>query len=758
MKSPPKITVLMPVYNGEKFLRDAIESILNQTFQDFEFLIIDDGSTDASVDIIKSYDDPRIRLITNGKNLNLINTLNKGIDLAHGKYIARMDCDDISFPKRLEIQYEFMESHPEVGICSTWANHIDAQGNVTFELRTPVGEELRLMFWKPSPIIHAACMGKTRIFKDNKYDTGYLHAEDYELWLRLFRKTKFYNINEMLYSIRIHESSVTRSKRQEQLRNSYLAFCEFLGTRFISYNGFLALIDENYSVHPKIRDIYFFLATMRTSKDYFSNHSKEYKKTWKLKQEDRFVMRVKNKFHHLKGKVKSKIKKVVYTAFDEVISASFAKKNLDKELLPRVKRYSKSTYKGKGLDRILQINTLGTKGGAAKIARTVNGELNKRGYSSKLLVDLFASPEESIVMLPRVNSLKQKFLWRAQENLGWLDFFHLSSFNIRDMESFKKCDIVHLHNLHGNYFSLFALPELTSLKPTLWTLHDMQAFTGHCAYSHECNKWETGCSGCPSLNVYPSISKDTASYLWDIKKQIFANSRLTIACPSKWLKDKVKNSYLGDHDVKVVYNGINTQAFQPTDKILARKKLGLPCDKKILIFSADGGAENFFKGGQYLYQVYERLKNRDDLLFLNIGGTKTEEKSLNWMNVSYVKDEETLALYYSAADLFIFPSLSETFGLVVAESFSCETPVVAFNNSAIPELVKHMENGYLAKHRDANDMLNGITTLLDNPELLEKAGKKARSLVVNNFTIDIMINNYIELYREVLDNFHNGRE
>ena len=114
----------MPVYNGERYLREAIDSILNQTFKDFEFLIINDGSTDLSVEIIESYADKRISLAHNGQNLGLITTLNRGFDLACGEYIARMDCDDISLPDRLEKQVVFMDNHPEIGICGSWVSAI----------------------------------------------------------------------------------------------------------------------------------------------------------------------------------------------------------------------------------------------------------------------------------------------------------------------------------------------------------------------------------------------------------------------------------------------------------------------------------------------------------------------------------------------------------------------------------------------------------------------------------------------------------
>ena len=125
----PKVTVLMSVYNGEKHLREAIDSILNQTFGDFEFLIINDGSTDRTADILQSYQDSRIKIIHNEKNIGLTKSLNKGLKLAKGEYLARMDADDISYPNRLEVQYEYMEKNPNVGIVGSWNDVIDDIGN-----------------------------------------------------------------------------------------------------------------------------------------------------------------------------------------------------------------------------------------------------------------------------------------------------------------------------------------------------------------------------------------------------------------------------------------------------------------------------------------------------------------------------------------------------------------------------------------------------------------------------------------------------
>lgn len=216
----PKVTVLMPVYNGEKYLKEAIDSILNQTFSDFEFLIINDGSTDNTVGIINSYNDSRIRLVHNDKNLGLITTLNKGFDLARGEYIARMDCDDVSLPDRLSKQVVFMEAHPGIGVCGTWFEFMDC-GQV---IKWPEQHDaIKAQLFYNTALGHPTVMMRTDVIKRYEfyYDSLYEHSEDYELWIRLSEVTQLSNIPEILLKYRIHpdQISVVSSGNQQSIVN-----------------------------------------------------------------------------------------------------------------------------------------------------------------------------------------------------------------------------------------------------------------------------------------------------------------------------------------------------------------------------------------------------------------------------------------------------------------------------------------------------------------------------------------------------------
>ncbi|MDR1370726.1 MAG: glycosyltransferase [Dysgonamonadaceae bacterium] len=214
-----QLSVVMPVFNAEKYLREAIESILNQTFADFELIIINDGSTDESKNIILSYTDQRICYIENETNLGLIKTLNKGIKICKGKYIIRMDSDDICVPTRIEKQIRFMKKRPDVGLCGTWAYVIDDKGTITGKIinqTSPPFISISLLF--SVPLIHPSTCFRASILKQNLYHEVPV-AEDYDLWCRLNEQTKIANIPDFSLYYRWHNTNISREKQLTQEQN-----------------------------------------------------------------------------------------------------------------------------------------------------------------------------------------------------------------------------------------------------------------------------------------------------------------------------------------------------------------------------------------------------------------------------------------------------------------------------------------------------------------------------------------------------------
>ena len=221
--SSPLISVIMPVYNAEKFLKPAIESILNQTFSDFELIIIDDNSNDKTADIIKSYNDNRIKHIVNPNRIGFTNSLNQGLKIAQGDYIARMDADDISDPERFSKEIEFLENNPDIGVCGSWMKIIDENGKIINKIQLPVGSNViawRLYF--NNCVAHPSVILRRKVIdRVNYYNSDFVVAEDYDLWNRIIKISKIENIPEYLLKYRIHGKNISLN-REKVLTNDYL--------------------------------------------------------------------------------------------------------------------------------------------------------------------------------------------------------------------------------------------------------------------------------------------------------------------------------------------------------------------------------------------------------------------------------------------------------------------------------------------------------------------------------------------------------
>ena len=213
----PNISVVMSVYNGEKYLREAIESILTQTLADFEFIIINDGSSDHSLDILKEFQskDGRTKLISR-QNRGLIYSLNEGVTSANGIYIARMDADDIALPHRLEHQVAYMKEH-DVVLCGTWAECIDGSGSPVGSIKYPItANKIKHFALLHNPFVHPSAMFTKKVFTEvGGYSSGFRHIEDYEFWTRIVFKYPTANIPEVLLKYRLHPHQITRDKNIE---------------------------------------------------------------------------------------------------------------------------------------------------------------------------------------------------------------------------------------------------------------------------------------------------------------------------------------------------------------------------------------------------------------------------------------------------------------------------------------------------------------------------------------------------------------
>jgi len=381
------------------------------------------------------------------------------------------------------------------------------------------------------------------------------------------------------------------------------------------------------------------------------------------------------------------------------------------------------------------------------VAYSLQQELGKRGHTISMFVGRKYSEESNIKLLNDMRSISGKVrrklaYWLAND----IDVF--SSDHILKTPEFKNADIVHCHNLHSNYFNLGTLEKMSRLKPVVWTFHDMWPITAHCGHAFNGKINKNGFFTCPALNIPPAIAWHNEKYLENKKTKIYKNSNFHIVTPSKWLAEKVGQSILKNKPISIIYNGINTNAFSPLPKEQCRKELNLPLNKKIIL-SVIKKQDDQWKGWAFVVETAEQFKNNKDIVFINIGRITSNKNNL--LGLPPISEEGVLKKYYSATDILLYPSIADNCPLVVLEAMACGLPIVSFNTGGIPELIEHKANGYIAKHKDTDDLKNGIEYLLNlSNQESEQMRQHSIKKIKNGFTTEKTTNEYIELYNHIL--------
>jgi len=237
-KENPLVSVVMPAFNAEKYIPEAIESILNQTFKDFEFIIIDDGSSDRTWEIIQEFakKDERIVPVKNEVNINVSQTRNKGINLAKGKYIVWADSDDISLPQRIEKQIDFMESNKEVGLCGSFMEFFGSSEKKSIREYSDKDEVLRKLIFRQNPVAQPACIMRTVVLKKSGSYPNLSLSEDLYVFFRMGEICKFSNIQEVLVRYRVHPGSLTSSKLKNMELNTIKIRKSFSKSKHYSFD------------------------------------------------------------------------------------------------------------------------------------------------------------------------------------------------------------------------------------------------------------------------------------------------------------------------------------------------------------------------------------------------------------------------------------------------------------------------------------------------------------------------------------------
>ncbi|OUM98896.1 MAG: hypothetical protein BAA02_11910 [Paenibacillaceae bacterium ZCTH02-B3] len=394
---------------------------------------------------------------------------------------------------------------------------------------------------------------------------------------------------------------------------------------------------------------------------------------------------------------------------------------------------------------IVHINTNDVRGGAAKVARRLAEAQIRQGADVSMLVGIREGDSDWVYPF-RLDRDRQS-PYREQ---GLLDYDLTGSDRLTEHPAVGRADLIHAHNLHGGYFNPRSLVRLSHARPLLWTLHDMQAVTGHCAYSYDCDRWESGCGNCPNLQEYPAVPVDATDRLWRDKKEIYAQSVLYLVTPSLWLKRIVERSILAGHPVELIYNGVDTRVFRPGDRAELRRKLGLPDDRVLIgCFANYGALGNKRKGGGAIAEAIGFLKEKAvPFLVVNIGDDNTDWDDPFILSVGYVGDEMRMAEWYAAMDLFLFPSLADNCPLVVSEAMACGVPLVTFATGGIPELVRDGVHGAVAPQGDTQGLLQRLESLARNHELRRRMARQCREDAVRLYDHDRIAAQYRKAYEK----------
>lgn len=422
--------------------------------------------------------------------------------------------------------------------------------------------------------------------------------------------------------------------------------------------------------------------------------------------------------------------------------------------------------------KIVQVNTFDIQGGAARAAYRLHKGLRQSGEDSRMLVRYKASTDDSVYGIDIERShetidaevlaqaVQEQYVNAHRTDLS-NTLFSLAypGCDLSELDIVRDADIINLHWI-VNYQSLTTLQKLFALgKPVVWTLHDQWAFTGGCHYSVGCKKYEKDCSVCPQLADDPF---DLAAAVLKDKVELFSGANLTIVTPSRWLASCAKASKLfRELRIETIPNSLETDVFSPIQKSEAKQKLGLPDNTRTLLFGAESGEEKR-KGFSKLVASVQHCKTdpkfqeivRDGgikIICFGHPGKELDTIGIPVVSLGHLSSDELIRTAYSAADIFVLPSLEDNLPNTILESLSCGTPIVAFEVGGIPDVVIDGVTGKLVPAYDTKKMSKAIISLIADPTQREEMGRRGRQIILEGYSLKKQAQNYLSLYKELIE-------
>ena len=407
---------------------------------------------------------------------------------------------------------------------------------------------------------------------------------------------------------------------------------------------------------------------------------------------------------------------------------------------------------------ILHLQSGELTGGAARGTYWLHSALCEIGVDSHLMISgRDAKGDDSVTAL--ANSQFKRVDFALRNRIGNLPthlypqrqqrIFNtgLAGINVTRTPAYQAADIIHLHWING----LVAMRALRRIdKPIVWTMRDMWPLTGGCHYAMDCDRYEAGCGRCPQL---------ASKRRWDLSRAVVKAKRggipsgLQVVGISDWLSDCAGRSEIfREHQIRTISNNIDTRSFSPLPTQIARQALNLPVDKQLVLVGAQR-VTDFYKGFDRFLEALSQTDSRSMhiVTFGRSAHEAMEEIDLPKTHLGFLSDAVSLRLAYSAADVFVAPSLMDAFGKTLAEALACGTPVVCFDATGPRDIVAHKETGYRAKPYESSDLAAGIDWVLSqDTQGAERLRRQSRNRAVEQFDSRVIARQYKTLYEEIL--------
>lgn len=412
--------------------------------------------------------------------------------------------------------------------------------------------------------------------------------------------------------------------------------------------------------------------------------------------------------------------------------------------------------------RIAMVGDADKGGGAAIAATRLFDQLLANGHHVNRFV-VRKIGDEATTHACGEHSFFRRNLLRALWRTGFREYHdrvsrHFFSDGLAEKVRAFGPEVVNVHNLHAAGLSVDLLPRLCpgGGTPLVWTLHDMWAMTGHCAYSYDCDKFAGECDGsCPSPAEYPALHSSRIPASFALRKQVYGRMRnLVFVTPSRWLAGEAARGILSGHPVFVIPNGIDMAVFFPEKKETSREILGLPQGRRILLTGA-AHLKDKRKGMHLLVDSLRSLQSRGDYLLVtfgrDVGDSALQGAGVEVREMGQVREQNRQRLMYSAADAFILPTLADNLPNVLVESIACGTPCVSFAVGGVSEVVQPGKTGFLARAKDPDDLAAAILALFSlSPERRTDLAASCRTVAERDYSRALQGGRYEKLFADLV--------